>query len=115
MIDKKMQAEVDMLLAKQKLKWSATTPDGKKLDWYPTGVCITGDAMLCSEVESLIELKPQLLKLSQFQTLPSDVSNPYSVKLALEILYNGKGAIKYFGNEPDFSDVIVEIPESAVE
>lgn len=115
MVNKDRQAEVDMLLARQKLKWSAMTPDGKSLQWYPSGVYVTGDGLLCTEVENLIKLQPERLKLSQFQNLPSDLSNPYSVKLALEILYNGKEAIKYFGNVPDFKDVIVQIPESAVE
>jgi hypothetical protein len=109
------QAEVDMIRARQKLKWSAMTPDGKTLEWYPSGVYITGDPGLSTEIENLIEFQPERLKLSYFQKLPNTVSNPYTVKLALEILYNGKEAIKYFGNVPDFKDVIVEIPESAVE
>ena len=109
------QAEVDMIMAEQKLRWSAMTPDGKSIDWYPSGVYITGDGYLCTDVENLIEFQPEKLKLSHFQKLPNTVSNPYTVKLALEILYNGKEAIKYFGNVPDFKDVIVEIPESAVE
>lgn len=109
------QAEVDMIMARQKLRWSAMTPDGLSLDWYPSGVYITGDSLLCTQVENLIEFQPERLKLSYFQKLPNKISNPYTVKLALEILYNGKEAIKYFGDVPDFKDVIVEIPESAVE
>ena len=109
------QAEVDMIMAQQKLSWSAMTPDGKSLDWYPSGVYITGDGMLCTDIENLIEFQPERLKLSHFQKLPNTVSNPYTVKLALEILYYGKGAIEYFGNVPDFQDVIVKIPKSAVE
>jgi hypothetical protein len=115
MVNKEKQAEVDMLSARQKLKWSAMTPDGKTLEWYPSGVYITGDGFLCTEIENLIEFQPEKLKLSHFQKLPNKISNPYTVKLALEILYNGKEAIKYFGDVPDFKDVIVEIPESAVE
>jgi len=115
MVNKARQAEVDMLLARQKDKWSAMTPDGKRIEWYPSGVYITGDGVLCTQISNLIEFQPERLKLSQFQNLPNTLSNPYSVKLALEILYNGKEAIKYFGNVPDFKDVIVGIPESAVE
>jgi len=109
------QAEVDMIMARQKLKWSALTPDGKSVDWYPSGVYITGDGYLCTDIENLIEFQPERLKLSHFQKLPNTVSNPYTVKLALEILYYGKGAIEYSGNVPDFKDVIVKIPDSAVE
>jgi hypothetical protein len=37
------------------------------------------------------------------------------VRLALEIIYNGKGEIKYTGNVPNFEDVAIKISPTAVE
>jgi hypothetical protein len=115
MINKKLQAQVDLAHANAKLKWHAKTPDGKIFEWYPAGDYVGGDPFVATQVESIILHQPWRLKLGFYQSLPADVTNPYSVRLALQILYDGMGDIEYFGNVPNFDDVIDKLPPGAVE
>lgn len=115
MVDPRKQADVDRLMANAKLRWSAFTPDGKQVDWYPGGAYVIGDPTLSAEVATMLESDYTKLRLSQNQVLPNDISNPHSVRLALEMLYKGKGEIKYTGNVPDFADVAVKISPTALE
>ena len=115
MINKKLQAQVDLASKNAKLAWHANTPDGKVFRWYPAGDYVGGDGLVATQVESIILYQPWRLKLSFNQSLPADVSNPYSVRLALEILYDGQGEIEYFGNVPNLEDLIDKLPDGAVE
>lgn len=116
MIDKKVQERVDSLFANAKLEWQAITPDNKRLEWNPSGILL-GDPMLATLVESIIEDEPDKLKLNHSQTLPADLKNPYSVRLALQVIYqfNGFENIRYFGNVPNLDDVTTKIPKDAIE
>jgi len=106
--------EIAELVAITKQMWHAETPDGKEIYWIPNGnACLGGDVEIVTKIESLVENTP--LNLSYNQKLPATTSNPYSVKLALEMLYNGKEAIKYSGNVPDLKDVKVKISPTATE
>ena len=89
MINKKLQAQVDLAHANAKLSWHAKTPDGKIFEWYPAGDYVGGDPFVATQVEGIILHQPWRLKLGFYQSLPADVTNPYSVRLALQILYDG--------------------------
>jgi hypothetical protein len=115
MVDPRKQAEVEKLLANAKLRWSAVTPDGKEIDWYPAGAYVVGDPDLSAQISTMLESDYTKLRLSHNQYLPNDISNPHSVRLALEIIYNGKGEIKYTGNVPNFEDVAIKISPTAIE
>jgi len=106
--------DVDLLMDIQKKEWKAELPDGKEIIWYPYLECLhSDDFRLIAKIQTIIETVP--LKLNYYQVLPATSTNPYSVRMALEVLYSGQGKIKYSGNVPDFNDVIKKIPPTAIE
>jgi len=115
MINKKLQAELDSAEEHARLSWHANTPDGKVFRWYPGGDYVGGDPFVATQVESIILDQPWRLKLGFYQSLPADVANPYSARLALQILYDGMGEIEYFGNVPNLEDLTDKLPDGAVE
>ncbi len=105
------QADVDRLKARRESQWNAETPDGKSVYWNNIG--LFGDNDVVAKVLSRVEMGE--LNLSHFMVLPSNSKNPYSVKLALELVYLGKGEIKYSGNVPNFEDILPKLNENGVE
>jgi hypothetical protein len=114
-----IQKEFEELFERSKQTWAAETPDGREVMWIlsKNGGGLIGDSDLITEIEGFLEEKEMRggLKLNFYQTLPANLDNKYSVKLALETLYRGKAPIMYSGNVPDLNDVIVKIPHRAVE
>ena len=116
MVEKITQEYLDLLFAEAELRWHAITPDNKRIEWHPDGY-LGGDPMLTTLVESIIVDEPHKLKLNYSQRLPADLKNPYSVRLALQVVYQFSGfeEIQYFGNVPNLDDLTAKIPKGAVE
>ena len=78
----RLRDSIDKVMRERKYSWTAEGPDGRVFEWNTFG--IDGDNSLVAEVLVTMDVEP--LKLGYYKILDSDIKNPYSVRLALEMV-----------------------------